>query len=255
MKIYHASAAAAFLACWLTAGAVRAQTVAYDSNTHHDFAVPHASVPAGQTFAAGWSDQKGGVYSITGNCLEATSADPAGYLHDLALRPAGDKSAVLNVKGTIFVPNGLPSPGTANGLVLRFQPGGTFYLFQLSPDTLYAYKIVAGHTVVSLKAVSVHPSVHDPYSLTASAVNAGSGVVLNASAFDTRTGKSIGTLSITDTSRPITKPGRAGVDSWVGNNAKGSMTALYSRVTFYRLAAASASAPKHAEGLKAFPKI
>lgn len=223
------------LALFPTAGAARAQTVAYDSETRHSFAVPHASVPAGQALPGGWTDRKGGIYSVAGGSLKAVSTDTTGYLRNLALRPPSESAA--DMQGMISVPNGLPSSATANGLVLRFQPKGTFYLFQISRDTLYAYKIVEGTTVISLKSIAVDPVPANPYSLTATAVNALGGVTLSVSARDTRTGKPIGRLSVTDLSAPITHAGRVGVDSWVGSNAAGPMTALYSRTVFSRLPA------------------
>ncbi len=229
--------------------AVQAPSPLYDSGARRDFAAPHAAAAEGGTLAGGWIDQKGGVYSVSGGCLRATSADTTGYLRGLALRPSGVGAATPNVEGTIFVPDGLPTPGTVNSLVLRFQPGGTFYLFQLSPDTLYVYKVIGGSAVTRLGSVGVRPQAADAYSLTGSAVNAGPAVVLNVSATDTRTGKPIGSLRVSDASSPITGAGRVGLDSWVGNNAAGTMTSTYSRVIFRALPAVPVTVSK------ASPKI
>ena len=228
--------------------AAQAQAVTYDSARHHDFAASHPAVAAGQTFAAGWTDQAGGIYSVTRGSLRATSADKTGYLRGLALRPAGENADTPDVQGTLFVPNGLPTPGTVNGLVLRFQPGGTFYLFQLATNTLYAYKITGGTTVTRLGSVGVNPVTSHPYSLTGSARNAlGGGVTLTVTAKDTRTGKAIGSVSASDKSKPITQAGQVGIDSWVGNNEPKPMTALYARIMFSRLPPAPPS--------KASPKV
>jgi len=229
--------------------AVQAPSPLYDSATRRDFASPHAAVAEGGTLAGSWTDQAGGVYSVSGGSLKATSADTTGYLRGLALRPPGEEAATPDVEGTIFVPDGLPTPGTANGLVLRFQPGGTFYLFQLSPDTLYVYKVVGGRAATRLGSVGVRPQAADAYSLTGSAVNAAVGVTLNVSALDTRTGKPIGSLRVSDDSAPITQAGRGGIDAWVGDNAAGTMTASYSRVVFRGLPAGARPVSL------AFPKI
>lgn len=247
IRTRHKLRVPALLVTLLAAGAVRAQTTTYDSDIGRDFAAPHAAAAAGGTLAGGWVDQAGGLYSVSGGRLQATSADTTGYLHGLALRPPG--AATPNVEGTIFVPNGLPTPGTVNSLVLRFQPGGTFYLFQLSPDTLYIYKITGGSAVTRLGSVAAHPAASDPYALTGSAVNVGSAVTLSVSVRNTRTGQAIGSLKVADPAGPITQAGQAGVDSWVGSNAAGSMTASYSRVIFRALPAVPATASK------ASPKI
>ena len=225
----------------LTAGAAQAQTLTYDSAAHGDFAAPHAPVAAGQTIAPGWTDLAGGIYSVSGGSLRATTADPAGYFKNLALRPASENAGTANVQGTLFVPNGLPTSNTANGLALRFQPDGTFYLYQLSPNTLYLYKIVQKQTVVPLGSVSIHPIPAHAYTLTGSAVNSGGSVLVTAEAVDTRTGAALGSVQATDSSSPITRAGQAGVVSWVGNNATGTVIASYSRVTFTSLPAAPPS--------------
>lgn len=239
----------------LTASGVQAQTLTYDSSIHHDFASPHAAVTARQSLASGWTDQKGGVYTITKEVLQATSAKTTGYFDSLALRPASENSATPDVGGTIFVPNGIPSPGTANGLVLRFQPDSTFYLFQISSDTLYAYKISRGTAVVLMGAASVHPDTAHSYSLTGSAVTSAGNVALSVSARDMQTHQLIGSLRVFDHSSPILSAGRVGIDSWVGNNAEGTVTMSYSRVRFYRLPAVSATDLLLPTTSKTFPKI
>ena len=232
----------------LTAATAQAQTLTYDSKTHSDFAKPHAAVAAGQTVAPGWTDIAGGVYSVTDGTLYAYSTDTTGYFKSLALRPATETAKTPNVEATVDVPNGLPGPGIGNGLVLRYQPDGTFYLFQLSQDTLFAYKI-SGTTVSQLGSVPVHPDFGHAYSLTGSAVNAGSLVTLAAAVQDTRTGKSIGTLSVADASNPITQAGRVGVDSWVSGGGPGPALMAYSRLTVRTLP------PGQRPGTDAAPKI
>ena len=221
----------------LPLGAAQAQTLTYDSAAHHDFAKPHGPVAAGQALAAGWTDQVGGLYSISGGSLRATTADAAGYFNDLALRPRRENYLTPNVKGKIFVSEGLITPNTANGLVLRFQPDGTFYLYQLSQNTLYLYKIVQKRTVIRLGEVSVHPNPQHSYTLTGSAVNSGGSVLLTASAVDTYTGGTIGSAKVTDSSSPIAHAGQTGIASWVGNNAKETVTVSYERIVFYSLPA------------------
>ena len=233
----------------LTAATAQAQTLTYDSRTHSDFAQPHATVAAGQTVAPGWTDVSGGVYSISDNTLSAESTDTKGYFHGLALRPARETAQTPNVQATIDVPNGLPGPGIGNGLVLRYQPDGTFYLFQLAQDTLYVYKISGGTAVTPLGSTAVHPDFGHAYSLTGSVVNTGSLVALSASARDTRTGKPIGALNAYDTSRPITRAGRVGVDSWVSGGASGAALMAYSGFTVRSLP------PGQLSGTQASPKI
>ena len=250
-----ASLFASIMAAGILTRTAQAQTLTYDSSTHHDFAAPHTSVAAGHALVGGWVDQRGGVYTVTGSSLKATSVGTTGYLQNLALRPLSETSATPNTEGTIFVPNGVPNPATANGLVLRFQTDGTFYLFQLSPSTLFIYKISKGRTAILLQTIFVHPNPADPYSLTGSAVTTASGVTLSASATDTRTHQPIGSLSTIDNATPILEAGQVGVDSWVGNNAADAMTEVYSRVMFYRLPAASAAASTPLAGPKASLKI
>jgi len=232
--------------CLLTATAAQAQTppaapaqtMTYDSNFRRDFIASHPTVSAGGTLANGWKDLQGDIYSVAGDCLQATSSDGNGYFYDLALRPAAENAAP-NVAGTIFVPNGIPTPNTANGLVLKFQPDRTFYLFQLSQNALYIYKVSGGRTAMRLGAVPAQPNLSHPYSLTASAVNTNtstnSGVTLTVSAQDTRTGKPIGAFSVLDVDSPILEGGQAGVDSWVGDNAPGTASATYAHILFFRL--------------------
>jgi len=230
--------AAAFFASLLAAAGAQAQTVTYDSNARTDFTAAHPAVSAGRTLAGGWMDLQGDIYFAAGDSLHATTSDANGYLSDLALRPAAENPAP-NVEGTMYVPNGIPNASTANGLVLRFQPDKTFYLFQLSPDMLFVYKISGGRAAARLGSVPVRPNAAHPYSLTASAVNTtsngGSGVTLTVSATDARTGKPIGSFRVLDVYSPILETGRAGIDSWVGNNEPGTATASYARILFSQL--------------------
>ena len=239
------------LACLLllTATTAQAQTLTYDSRAHSDFAKPHAADAAGQTIAPGWTDVSGSVYSVADNTLYAYSTDTKGYFRGLALRPATETAQTPNVEATMDVPNGLPGPGIGNGLVLRYQPNGTFYLFQLAQDTLFVYKISGGTNVTQLGSMPVHPDFGHAYSLTGSAVNAGSLVTLAAAVQDTRTQQRIGTLSVADASNPITQAGRVGVDSWVSSNASGPALMAYSRLTVRTLL------PGQRPGTDASPKI
>lgn len=226
----------------LTAASAEAQTPA-------PFTKTHAPVAAGQAVAPGWTDLSGGVYFVADSTLYADSIDTKGYFKALALRPASETAKTPNVEAKIDVPNGLPGPGIGNGLVLRYQPDGTFYLFQLAQDTLFAYKISGGTTVSQLGSVPVSPDFGHAYSLTGSAVNSGSLVTLTVSAKDTRTGIPIGTLSVVDASNPITQAGRVGVDSWVSGNATGAALMAYSRFTVRNLP------PGQRPGTDASPKI
>ena len=216
------------------AGAAGAQAITYDSSVRPDFVAAQSSVSAGQTLAGGWTDLQGSIYSVAGDSLQAVSADANGLLYDLALRPASENPAP-NIEGTIYVLRGIPRPSTANGIVLRFQPDHTFYLFQLSRDALNIYKISSGRSAQRLQAASAQPNTSHPYSLTASAVNTGSGVQLTVSAADLRTGQSLGSVSTLDVSSPIFDAGRAGIDSWVGDNLPGTATTSYARVVFSQL--------------------
>ncbi len=224
-------------------------TAAGQAQTPTSFTTPHAPVAAGQTVAPGWTDLSGGVYSVSDKTLYAYSTDTKGYLKALALRPASETARTPDVQATMDVPNGLPGPGIGNGLVLRYQPDGTFYLFQLAQDTLFAYKISGGQTVTALGSVPVRPDFGHAYSLTGSAINTGQSVTLTVRAQDTRTGKPIGTLSVVDTSSPLLSAGRVGVDSWVSGNASGAALMAYSRFTVRNLP------PGQRPGTDAAPKI
>ena len=233
----------------LAAATAQAQTPAYDSHAQADFAKPHASVAAGQAAAPGWTDLSGGVYSVSDSTLHAYSTDTRGYFKALALRPASETAKTPDVEAKIEVPNGLPGPGIGNGLVLRYQPDGTFYLFQLSQDTLFIYKISGAATVTQLGSAPARPDFGHSYALTGSATNADSLVTLAAAVQDTRTGKSIGTLSVADASSPIMQAGRVGVDSWVSGNGPGPALMAYSRFTVRTLP------PGQRPGTDAAPKI
>ena len=234
------------LACLLTTAAAYAQspaagpdrTMTYDSDYLRDFTAAHGRVSAGHTLVNGWTDLQGEIYSVSGNRLHALSSDANGYFYDLALRPAAENAAP-NVEGTMDVPTGIPSPNTASGLVLRFQRDRTFYLFELSQNALIVFKMTGGRTAARLGSVPVQPNTVHPYSLTASAVNAGtgtsSGVTLSVSATDTRTGKRIGSLSVFDGDSPILEGGAAGVDSWVADSAPETTQTAYTHIAFYRL--------------------
>lgn len=213
------------------------------------FGKTHAPVAAGQAVAPGWTDVSGGVYSVSDSTLYAYSMDTKGYFKALALRPASETARTPNVQATVDVPNGLPGAGIGNGLVLRYQPDGTFYLFQLAQDTLFAYKISGGQTVSPLGSVPVRPDFGHAYSLTGSAVNTDGTVTLSAEARDTCTGKPIGALSVVDVSAPILAAGRVGVDSWVSSNASGAALMAYSRFTVRSLP------PGQRPGTDASPKI
>ncbi len=226
----------------LMASATQAQTPA-------PFAKTHTPVAAGQAVAPGWTDLSGGVYFVADSTLYADSTDTKGYFKALALRPASETAKTPNIEAETEVPNGLPGPGIGNGLVLRYQPDGTFYLFQLAQDTLFAYKISGGTTVTQLGSVPVSPDFGHAYALTGSAVSADGAVTLTVGAKDTRTGKSIGTLSVVDTSAPILAAGRVGVDSWVSGNASGAALMAYSRFTVRSLP------PGQRPGTDAAPKI
>ncbi len=226
----------------LTTAAASAQTPAL-------FAKTHAPVAAGQAVAPGWTDLSGSVYFLADKTLYAYSTDTKGYFKALALRPVSDTAKTPNVEATIEVPNGLPGPGVGNGLVLRYQPDGTFYLFQLAQDTLFAYKISGGSSVSQLGSVPVRPDFGHAYSLTGSAVNTDGTVTLSVSAGDTRTRKPIGTLSIVDVSAPILTAGRVGIDSWVSGNASGAALMAYSGFTVRNLP------PGQRPGTDAAPKI
>ena len=234
------------LVCLLTATAAYAQapaagpdrTMTYDSDYLRDFTAPHEAVGAGRTLTNGWTDLQGEIYSVSGNRLHAVSSDAYGYFYDLALRPAAE-NAVPNVEGTMDVPTGIPSPNTASGLVLRFQRDRTFYLFELSQNALIVFKMTGGRTAARLGSVPVQPNTVHPYSLTADAVNAGtgtsSGVALSVSATDTRTGRRIGSLSVFDRNSPILEGGAAGVDSWVADSAPETTQTSYTHIVFFRL--------------------
>ena len=237
---------ACLLVCLLTTTRAYAQMPAagpnrittYDSDYLRDFTAAHGNVSAGHILVNGWTDLQGEIYSVSGDRLHAVSSDANGYFYDLALRPAAENAAP-NVEGTMEVPTGIPTPSTASGLVLRFQPDRTFYLFQLSPNALIVFKMTAGRTAARLGSVPVQPNAAHPYSLTAAAVNAGtsaaSGVTLSASATDTRTGKLIGSLSVFDGDSPILEGGAAGVDSWVADSAPETTRSSYTHIAFFRL--------------------
>jgi len=234
------------LVCLLTTTAAHAQvpavspdrTMTYDSDYLRDFTAAHGTVGTGRTLINGWTDLQGEIYSVSGNRLHAISSDAYGYFYDLALRPAAENAAP-NVEGTMDVPTGIPSPNTATGLVLRFQRDRTFYLFELSQNALIVFKMTGGRTAARLGSVPVQPNTVHPYSLTADAVNAGtgtsSGVALSVSATDTRTGKRIGSLSVFDGNSPILEGGAAGVDSWVADSAPETTQTSYTHIAFFRL--------------------
>ncbi len=246
------------LACLMALGVAHAQvpaakpgrTLTYDSSYLRDFAAVHGQVSAGGTLVNGWTDLQGEIYSVSGNRLYAVSSDANGYFYDLALRPAAENAAP-NVEGTMEAP-GIPSANTASGLVLRFQPDRSFYLFQLSPAALVVYKMTGGRTAQRLGSAPVQPNTAHPYSLTASAVNAGgrtSSVTLSVSATDTRTGKPLGSLRVFDAGSPILDGGAAGVDSWVADSAPETTRTSYTHIAFFRL-------PETASSLvQAVPKI
>lgn len=234
------------LVCLLTTTAANAQssaagpdrTLTYDSNYLRDFTAVRGRVGAGRVLVNGWTDLQGEIYSVSGNRLHAVSSDANGYFYDLALRPEAENAAP-NVEGTMDVPTGIPTPDTASGLVLRFQRDRTFYLFEMSQNALIVFKMTGGRTAARLGSVPVQPNTVHPYSLTASAVNAGagtsSGVTLSVSATDTRTGKRIGSFSVFDGNSPILDGGAAGVDSWVADSAPETTQTAYTHIAFFKL--------------------